>query len=503
MSASLPARWARVLLAAATLLAAALPCRAEKTLSVCDDVNEPQSLNPYQVFSEKAHTLIQQMLEGLLRFNVEGRIEPCLAERWQRLDETRTRFFLRKGVVFHNGEPFNAQAVKFSIEKYVDPQTRFLGAGFVATISSVTVVDEHTVDVVTRGPDGLLLNRLAAWVHIMPPRYYAEVGDEGFAARPVGTGPFQFERWDRGQAVVMSKNKRYWLAGHPKVDRLTFRFIPRDGQLDALITGKIDLSTELPGTQTTEAVRTWKLNVIKNPSFYTVTGSFNTVSEGPLHDKRVRQALNYAVNKKDLIRYDLFGNGRILATVTMDKEEGHNASLPGYAYAPVKARHLLKEAGYPGGFKLKLAAKVQGERAARIIARQFAKIGVELDIHLFSDAELAEALASSHWDMLLAGCPDPMSHAFFIQSVFLFSKSPYSLVKNSDYDGRLLRMAATLDDSSRRGLAEELDKHIHDEALLLFLYQRLKTYGVRKTVSFTPSITGMPYFFSADKEDSP
>lgn len=471
------------------------------TLVVCDDVQDPPSLNPFQIFSEKTLTLLQQTLEGLVRFDPNGKVEPALAESWERVDGLTMRFHLRKGVRFHDGEIFDARSVKFSLEKYVAPETRYPGLGFVETISSVRIVDDYTVDVITSRPDGLLINRLAAWAHIVPWKYYQKVGGEGFARHPVGTGPFQFETWKKGKRVEFPANRGYWMKGFPRVDRLVFAFVAADAQLAALQSGEIDLTTELPGTFTTKVAQTGAIKVLKLPSFYAVSGSFN-INQGPLKSRMVRQALNYGVNRPELIRYDLLGNGREIATVTMEGEEGHNELLRPYPYDSSKALKQLKEAGFPDGFTLKVLVKVQGLRTARIIAKQLERIGVKLDLHPFPDAEILDALKRESWDMIMAGCPDPMSHSFFIQSIFLFSKSPYSLASSGEYDARLNRMVATLNDAERKEIGRELDRYVHDEALMLFLYQRIKIYGVRKGVSFSPSITGMPYFYDARKDPS-
>lgn len=230
-----------------------------------------------------------------------------------------------------------------------------------------------------------------------------------------------------------------------------------------------------------------------------MTGALAT-DRPPLNDRRVRQALNYAINKEDLIRYDLLGNGNPIATVTMEGEEGHNPDLKPYPYDLAKAKRLLTEAGYPSGFTLRTLVKAQGERASKIIAGQLAKAGVRLETKTTSDADMIRELSAGGWDVFFADCPDPMAHSYFIQSIFLYGRSPYSLEKNAAYDEKLDRVVGALDDAERAGLARGLDAFMHDEALLLFLYQRVKTYGLRKGVDFRPSITGMPYFLHAAKE---
>lgn len=483
---------------ALALAAAAGGAAAGVTMRVCDDVHDPLTLDPQKEFAEKNHTLLQQIYEGLVRFDRDGRIVPALALSWERRGPLRMRFHLRPGVRFHDGEPFDAEAVRFSIARYLDPKTAFPGRGFLQTLDRAEVVDGRTVDLLTKVPDGLLLNRLAGFVLIVPPRWVREHGEAALRTRAVGTGPFRFDGWERGREIDMARNPDYWRKDVPKADGLVFKFIPAQKQFQALLDGDIDILTELPGTRTAEAMRSGTLSVVKTPSFYTVTGALDS-SRPPLSDRRVRQALNYAINREDLVRYDLLGNGHAIATVTMAGEEGHNASLRPYPYDPRRARRLLAEAGFGRGFALKTLVKAQSERAAKIIAAQLARVGVALDVSLVADADMAATLASGRWDIFLSDCPDPMAHSYFIQSVFLHTGSPYSLGANPAYEAMLDRMASTLDDAERRRRAEELDRYMHDESLLLFLYQRVKTYGVGRGVTFIPSVTGMPYFFQASK----
>jgi peptide/nickel transport system substrate-binding protein len=467
------------------------------TLVVCDDVSDPLTLDPQKQFSEKNHILLQQIFDGLVRFNPDGKIEPALAVSWERMDPLRMRFKLRREVLFHNGEPFNSRAVHFTIQRYLDPRTGFPALGFLGPLASAEIVDDHTVDVITKSPDGLLLNRLAGFILIVPPDYVAEKGDNALRSSPIGTGPFRFERWDKGNKIVLSANQKYWAKGFPKVNGLVFRFIPSDKQVESLISGEVDIVTELPGTRTTETMQSRTAQVIKKETFFTVVGALN-FSKGALKDKRVRQALNYGINRDEIIRYDTFGNGRPIATVTMPGEEGHNPKLKPYPYDPAKARALLKEAGYKDGLKLKVLVKEQSARTVGIIKKQLEAIGVEFVIRMATDSSILQDTASGFWDIFFFPCTDPMAHTFFIQSISCYSKSPYSLGKDPKYDAILESMTVTLDASEREKKAWELDEFLYKEALCLFTYQRLRTYGVNRTIKFTPYITGMPHYYAVE-----
>lgn len=468
---------------------------------MCDDVEDAPSLNPYRIFSEKTLTILQQTLEGLVRFGPGGEIEPALAVRWKRLDSLRTRFYLREGVFFHNGESFDADSVKFSLEKYVDPETRYPGYGFIDTIAGVTIVDRYTVDVVTHRPDGLLLNRLAAWAHIVPHAYYREVGDAGFSEHPVGTGPFEFRGWRKGERILFAANRRYWAAGLPRVAGLDFVFLPSDRQVEALLSGDVDLLLHLPGTRTMKVQSSTGAYVLKRPTFYTVVGTFNLARE-PLSKKGVRRALNMAIDRKALVRYDLLGNGIPVASVTLPGEFGHNESLESYPYDPAGAKRLLAAEGYPDGLSLKVLLKVNSLRAGKIIAKQLEEVGVRLDITLMTDAKIFELMKDkSRWDMMIADCPDPMHHSFFIMSIFLGGRSPFSLASSPGFDERIEGVVAALDPERQRSLARELDAYIHAEYLVLPTYKRNRTYGIARGVNFIPYLSGMPHFLRASFDE--
>jgi peptide/nickel transport system substrate-binding protein len=482
------------LLFSISLQAIAAPALPLKTLVVCDDVADPATLDPHKQFSEKNHTLLQQIYEGLVRFTPDGKIEPALAVSWERVDPLRVRFKLREGVTFHNGEPFNGEAVRFSIERYLNPQTGFPAFGFISSLERVEVVDDHTVDIVTKFPDGLLLNRLAGFILIVPPRYIQDEGEEALAVHPMGTGAFQYDRWEKGKRIVLKASERYWLKGYPKIDMLVFRFVPSDKQVDTFLAGGVDLLTELPGTRTFDVANSKRGKVVKQEALFTIVGALN-FSEGPLKDKRVRQALNYAINREEVIRYDVLGNGKAIATITMSGEEGHNSDLKPYPYDPQKARALLSEAGYKEGLKLKVLVKEQSARTAGIIRKQLEAVGVLFSIKMTTDSEILKDTQSQPWDIFFAPCPDPMGHDFFIQSIFYHSKSPYSLGKNEKYDTLLEEMAGTLDSQARAQQGRRIDAMIHDEAFSLFTYQQIRTYAVKKNVMFFPFVTGMPYYY--------
>jgi peptide/nickel transport system substrate-binding protein len=478
--------WPAVLVAGLMLAAQA----AAATLVVCDDDKDPLTLDPHRQFSEKNHTILQQVYEGLVRFTPDGRVESALALDWIRPkdDPFRMRFFLRKGVRFHNGEPFDARAVQYTIDRYLNPRTGFPALGFIDSIARVEVVDDHTLDIITRYPDGLLLNRLAGFVLIVPPGYFQQADEATLAQHPIGTGPFRFEKWERGQAIHLSANPDYWRPGQPRLEGLVFRFAPLDQQVDLLLNEKVDLVTELPGTMTGTVQSSGRTRVVKQQTFWTPAATMN-IGSGPLSDVRVRRAMNLAIDRADIVRY--------------------NPDLKPYELDLVQAHRLLDEAGVKRPLILRTLVRTQTTRTASILKAQLARIGVELDIRaVVSDADVLQRLKSEPWDLAVAGVPDPMCHSFFIQSILLYSESPFSLMggaasESVEVDRRLKAMAAALDPREQERLGWDLDRYVHEQALSLFTYQKIKTYGVRRGVAFTPYVSGMPYFFDTALEAKP
>ena len=479
------------------LLATAAACPAfSRVLNVCDDVSDPMTLDPQKQFSEKNYTLCWQIFDGLVRFDPDGKIEPALAVSWERIGGTRMRFKLREGVTFHDGEPFDSEAVKFSIERYLDPKTGFPAMFFIDSISHVEIVDAYTADIITKYPDSIILNRLAGLVLMVPPGYIREKGDEYFARHPVGTGAFVFKEWKTGYSIELTANKDYWLKGYPKVDGVVFKFIAYEKQVAAMLAGVVDLLTDLPGTQTLKVKARPNFTVLKKASFYTMPFSLN-LSSGPLSSVKVRKALNHAVNKENLIRYDILGNGNPIATLSMPGETGHDSSLKPYGYDPLKAKKLLAEAGYPRGFSLDFLVKKNAGRFANIIAADLKKIGVELNITLVSDSEMIKEFKRGKYAIFTADVPDPLCHAYFIQAIVLYTKSPYAWGGDVKFDEKLMNMVSADSPAKSKKLAEELDKYVYDNALSVFTYQKTAVYGINKKLHFVPFVSRMPQFYSA------
>src|SRR5262249_1096185 len=211
---------------------------------------EGASFDPLVCAEQPCIELLHNIFEPLIATSQEQELEPCLATKWERLGETTFRFELRRGVRFHNGERFDAEAVRFSLDR---ASKAYGGTAWFPRIERIVVVDPYTVDVILQQPDSLFLYRLGNMAPIVPPLQFRRVGSREFGHNPVGTGAFKFIKWDAQRRVVtLDRNEDYWRAPYPRIERLVYAYMDQDQALDDLINGRLDLIRRLNPRKTTQ-----------------------------------------------------------------------------------------------------------------------------------------------------------------------------------------------------------------------------------------------------------
>src|SRR3990170_1118003 len=333
----------------------------------------PENLDPTMNLSSIRAMVGVSMFDSLVGRDADNRIVPQLAESWKLLDDLTWQFKLRKGVAFHNGEPFNAAAVRFTIERVLDPNQKSPNRANIAEITKVEVLDDSTVNLITKQPYAVLLNRLLDFP-ILPPRYTAEKGNAAVALRPVGTGPFRFVELVKDDRLVVEAFDRHW-RGSPKIRRIVFKPIPEPfTRAAALRNNEVDLVTTLPPNLARELAPVAGIRVHSVPSTWIIYLGLNAFKK-PLSDVRVRQALNYATDVNAIIKNVLDGNGRRLEGPFTPQMFGYDATVKGYAHDPARAKRLLAEAGYPDGVEVTLEAPAGRYQGDKEIARPWAGNG--------------------------------------------------------------------------------------------------------------------------------
>ncbi|MGH3375457.1 MAG: ABC transporter substrate-binding protein [Actinoallomurus sp.] len=473
---------------------------AGKELRVSQAV-DATTLDPQKQGDLPSMNILMNIFDTLTVRDVGDKLVGGLAERWESTSPTTWRFHLRQGVSFHNGEPCDANAVKFSIERLVDPATKspIVELRFV---KKVDVVDAHTVDVLTSQPDPILPEKMSLFGGvIVPPGYIKQKGDAVFASKPVGTGPFVFQSWQRDSQVVLTANPKYW-GGKPAVDKLTIKVMPdAAASLAALQSGELDIVSSLTPDAAQQLNGTPDIKVVTSPGIRTFFVSLDTMNGGPLAKKEVRQALNHALDVPTLIKAVLNGAARQTPTLIPHQSFGFDASVQPFTYDVAKAKSLLAQAGYPSGFSLKFSASSADKDIVQAIAGQLQKVGVKAEVTLLDAATFKGRLVSSNKQAL-----GPMYFTGNTGWTLDAESNLQSFIRHDRRQSRWNDPAAdklvdteegSVKPAERETAFAKLQQLMVDEAPFLYLYQISNLFAVNDRVQWKSNSNGTLAFASA------
>ena len=448
----------------------------------------PENLDPTMNLSSFRAMVGVSLFDSLVGRDAETRIVPQLAESWRLVDDVTWQLKLRRGVVFHDGEPFNAEAVRFTFQRVLDPEQKSPNRANVAEIVRVEVVDDYTVNLVTRQPYAPLINRLLDFA-IVPPKYVAEKGNQGMALKPVGTGPYRFVELIKDDRMVVEAFDRHW-RGAPKIQRIVYKPIPEPfTRAAALRNNEVDLVTTMPPSLARELERAPGIRVQRVPSSWIIYLGLNALKK-PLSDVKVRQALNYATDVDAIIKNVLEGNGRKLEGPLTPQMFGYDASVKGYAYDPARARKLLAEAGFPDGVEITLespAGRYQGDKEiAEALGGQWQKAGFKPKVLVAEwGAYFKRYLAKQFQDAYVLGLGGPMQDADELYNL-VSSKGRGLYYKNERVDALFDLGRSTMDQAKRRQVYRDLQRAMVEDATWVFLLQQVDIYASRDRLTWTP-----------------
>jgi len=448
----------------------------------------PENLDPTMNLSSFRAMVGVSIFDSLVGRDAENRIVPQLAESWRLVDEVTWQLKLRRGVVFHDGEPFNAEAVRFTFQRVLDPEQKSPNRANVAEIVRVEVVDDYTVNLVTRQPYAPLVNRLLDFA-IVPPKYVAEKGNQGMALRPVGTGPYRFVELIKDDRMVVEAFDRHW-RGAPRIKRIVYKPIPEPfTRAAALRNNEVDLVTTMPPNLARELERTPGIRVQRVASSWITYLGLNALKK-PLSDVKVRQALNYATDVDAIIKNVLEGNGRKLEGPLTPQMFGYDAAVKGYLPDPARARKLLAEAGYPDGLEITLdapAGRYQGDKEiAEALGGQWQRAGFKPKVQVAEwGAYFKRYLAKQFPDAYLLGLGGPMQDADELYNL-VSSKGRGLYYKNERVDALFDLGRSTMDQAKRRQIYRDLQRAMVDDATWVFLLQQVDIYATRDRLTWTP-----------------
>jgi peptide/nickel transport system substrate-binding protein len=510
----------RVCTFAFAALLAAGTARADRTL-VVSIAADPTGLDPEAVLNNTSGFVMATIYDGLMRYKpgtVE--VEPGLAQSWDVSPDGLTyTFHLRSGVKFHDGSPFNAQALIATLDRQLNKDDpNYLGksgpvqnlADFTyGSVASYRAIDDSTVEFKMKEPSAALLASLAmVWNGVVSPTAAAKYGGD-FRNHPVGSGPFIFREWRQRDQVVLDANPDYW-RGKPRVDHLVFKEYP-DPQpaLLALRRGEVQIMGDV-ATQVIPSIRSdANLELLTQPGL-AVNGMAMPNEVPPFTDKRVRQALNYAVDKEAIDKALYGGLATPMVSPLPEAQWGFDNSMTGYPYDPEKAKQLLKAAGVQPGFRIELLAystprgyNPAGPELAVALQGYFQKIGIETDVRkLDMGAFLSTVRSGKYQGLFLSGFSgdngDPDN---FMDSLFNANRLPVGDTSHYRNDAvlKLMEEAARSPDHAKRlALYKTIQRQILDDAPWVFVNSVLQVRAARKEVKgFRLNPTQM--FFDMDQ----
>ena len=496
--------WSWAILALAVMLTAGapgLPAQSPSTL-VVGLVAEPVGLDPAQVTDLNSSRVGRRVVETLVAFADEStQIVPGLAESWTISKDGLTYTFkLRKGIAFHDGTSFNAQAVKFSIERQINPEHTASKLGkypfaayFFGNVKAVEAMDDSTVRFVLKEPRASFLAILVAPAASVVSPTAAMKSGQDYTASPVGTGPFKFASWDRGQRVVLEKNPTYWR--YPvKVDRVIFRPVTEDqARLTELLTGGLDLIVGTPPDFVAQLENNPKVTLQKQVGAHVWYLGFNNTKK-PFDDKRVRQALNYAVNKDAIVRDVLKGTGSISKGPVLPGTWGDEGGLKPFPYDPERAKKLLAEAGLPSGFSTTLWVPESGSgmqspvAMSTIIQSNLKAVGVNVTLQTMEWGTFLAKLRTKEQDMFalswMAGSEDPdlVMYPLLHSSQWTPNGPNRALYKNEQFDKLLSEARLTTDQAKRAAMYRQAQKILVEDAPWIFVDHEVQIAALGKRV---------------------
>lgn len=471
--------------------------RADDTLRIANLALPEGRGNPHTAIGTPYFMIWPAVFDGLTVIGPDGRAQPMLAVHWQPINPNTWRFKLRPNVTFSNGEPMDAEAVVKSFAAIATPEgLRWSAYNAYQGITGARAVDPLTVEVTTDPPDRLLPNRIGA-IRILPPKYWAKVGAEGFAKAPVGSGPYSVDSWER-ERIRLTANPKSWRA--PKIAHIDIRELPEGtSRTQGLLSGAIDIALYL-NPEDKAVVENAGARVVTRSGGSVEVLSFVTVKKSPLQDKRVRQALNYAVDKQAIVDALLNGMTAVASQPAPVGVFGRDETLKPYPYDPAKAKALLAEAGYPAGFTF-IAEASSGGRGptgaiAQKIAQDLAAIGVRMEIRSVPQSKIFRAAYDGSFEgqafSMMYGSIPYMDALAALRLHSCLWQTPWNCTPA--YAERITQAYAAFDPAERERLTRDLVRDIRDDAPALWLYDDITFDGVASRVkNYNPVFSTINY----------
>ncbi len=408
-------------------------------------------------------------------------LKPYLAEEYSFIGKNTWRFRIREGVKFHNGKPLTANSVKFSMERRMSEKMASPHRKTFLDIAEINVVNQYTVDFVCKNPFPMLPAYFPIFA-IMEEGYYSENAKEHLALNPLGSGPFRLTEFKPDDILRVERNDDYW-GMVPPIKKIEAPVVLEDAtRVASLLAGDLHISPRPTIEDFPRINASGNAKVDVKIGNRIVLSAFNYAME-PFNNKKVRQALNYAVNQEEINEIYLKGSGEIMASALPSTVPGHHPGLKPYPYDPAMAKSLLKEAGFPNGFKTRIEVvppwMVAGNEVTEALINYLREVGVQAEMQVYDAGTMGGRITSRKAGpmyMLSWGGNSTFDADSYLQA--LFGQGAWSCNDMPEIDELVAQGRATAVHEERVGIYQKACEIIHDEAPWVFLHLQPNTYGV-------------------------
>ena len=481
---------------------------------------DPVSMDPHEQLSGATLEMSHLLFDPLVRWDKAFNIQPRLATNWERIDENTTRFFLREGVKFHSGNDFSADDVVWTFERLkTSPDFKALFDSF----SAVSKVDEHTVDIVTKGPYPLVLNTMT-YLFPMDSKFYSGKGADGkdkgdivkhgssFASTQVsGTGPFTLKFRQQGVKLEYERNPAYWDKDSPgNVEQLTLVPIKEDAtRVAALLAGDVDFIKPVSPNDQQRVQSAKGVELVTESGTRIITLQMNQNRFAPFKDVRVRQAINYAINQEGIVQRIMRGSGTPAAQQAPAGYAGHNPTLKP-RYDVEKAKQLMAEAGYQDGFKITMIAPnnryVNDFRIAEAVKAMLARINIDVDLKTMPVAQYWPEFDKCAADMLMVGWHSDTEDAANFSEFLTMTRNEetgrgqYNCghYSNPELDELIENANLQTNTELRIEMLQQAEQILYDDAAFVPLHWQDLAWGARSNLDVAPVVNAMDFPYLGD-----
>lgn len=460
---------------------------------------DPASIDPHRVSGDHGANVFRNVVEPLTEYNEKWELEPALAKSWEQTGELEWTFYLEEGVEFSNGVKFTADAVVWNLDRGASKEFPRQAMDYIEYYDHSEVVDDYTVKVYTVRPCSRLLEYMAD-MYILEPGYSEQIGEEAISRDIVGTGPYIFESWVSNQQITLQANENYW-KGVPEIDTYIIKTIPEEATMIAeLMNGNVDVLANISFEYKDMFEGNEDIQTFKKLERRVLYNAFNTLSWSPnpeLQDARVRQAMNFAIDRDAIIENVMGGYGKKLGSFWREDFAGYDASLESYyTYNPEKAKELLTDAGYADGFSITLQSHLgstsKQHEISQAVAAYLGDVGITCEVETVEyntmrsiiingqNQELATGMFTWSW----AGKPG-QTDSWMTGIIKSDGMSSYNAIEG--YDELCDEILAIDTEADRIPLYEELQKKLVEDPPYMYLFQMESIYGVSSRVNWVPA----------------